>query len=81
MQNLCRDKEVFCCDNKSYRVIEFYRDRRKFDHHRKRTEISQVKSVVTKISMSQQITYTVIKTREEKFVETKENYVVTEIVE
>ena len=46
-----------------------------------RIEISQVKFVTTKISMSQQIAQQVTKTREEKFVATKENYVAIEIVQ
>ena len=45
-----------------------------------RTEISQVKSVVTKISMSQQTTQPVIRTREEKSIAKKENSVATEFV-
>ena len=46
-----------------------------------RNEISQVKFVITKISMSQQIAQPAIRTREEKSIETKENSVVTKIVE
>ena len=53
----------------------------------KRTKISQVKAVATKISMSQQITQPAIRTREEKSVAIKnnnvaikENSVVIEIV-
>ena len=63
-------------------MIEFCRDRRKFgrDRNYMRTEISQVKFVVTKISMSQQTSQQVVRTREEKFVMTKENSVVIEIV-
>ena len=45
-----------------------------------RTEISQVKSVVTKISMLRQTAQPAIRTREEKSVGTKENFVATEIV-
>ena len=45
-----------------------------------RTEISQVKFVATKISMSQQTTQPAIRIREEKFVATKENSVAIEIV-
>ena len=33
-QNLCRDKEVFCCDNKSKRMIKFYRNKRKLRRER-----------------------------------------------
>ena len=33
-QNLCREKEVLCRNNKSCRVIEFYHDRRKFGSDR-----------------------------------------------
>ena len=45
-----------------------------------RTEISQVKSIAKKISISQQTTQPVIRRREEKPVATKENSVTTEIV-
>ena len=45
-----------------------------------RTKISQVKSVRTKISMSQQTAQPTIRTREEKFVTTKIISVMTEIV-
>ena len=44
------------------------------------TKISQVKSVATKISMSQQTAQLAIRSREEKSVTTKENSVATEIV-
>ena len=46
-----------------------------------RAEIIQVKFVATNISMSQQATQPAIRTREEKSVTTKENYVATETVE
>ena len=45
-----------------------------------RTKISQVKSVATKISMSQQTAQPAIRRIEEKSVATKENSIVTEIV-
>ena len=45
-----------------------------------RIEISQVKYIATKISMSQQIAHLAIRTKEEKSVATKENYVATKIV-
>ena len=45
-----------------------------------RIEISQVKSIATKISMSQQIAHLAIRTKEEKSVPTKKNYVATKIV-
>ena len=45
-----------------------------------RIEISQVKFVATKISMSQQTAQPTIRTTEEKSVPTKENSVVIEIV-
>ena len=46
-----------------------------------RTEISQVKFVATKISMSQQTTQQATRTKEEKSVVTKENSIATEIVQ
>ena len=51
-------------------MIEFCRDRRKFGRDRNcmRNEISQVKFVATKISMSQQIAQQATRTKEEKFV-------------
>ena len=46
-----------------------------------RAEIIQVKFVATNISMSQQTTQPVIRTREEKSVAIKENSIATESVE
>ena len=82
-QNLCCDKEVLCRDHKSYKMIEFYWDRRRVarDKNLKRTEISQVKSVATRISISQQTAQPAIRTREEKSVVTTENSITIEIKE
>ena len=62
-------------------MIEFCRDIIKLscDRNRRRTKISQVKHVTTKISMSQQTAQQATRIREEKFVATKEFLVVTEI--
>ena len=64
-------------------MIEFCCDKRKFcrDINCMRIKISQVKFVATTISMSQQTTQQVTRTREEKSFATKENSVVTEIVQ
>ena len=59
----------FCCD-----IIKLGRDR-----NRRRTKISQVKHVATKISMSRQTAQQVTRIKEEKFVETKEFSVTIEI--
>ena len=60
---------------------ELCRDRIKLGHNinRRRTKISQVKHVVTKIYMSQQTAQQVTRIREEKFVATKEFSVTIEI--
>ena len=59
----------------------FCRDRIKLgrDRNRRRTKISQVKHVVTKISMSRQTTQQATIIREEKYVATKEFPIATEI--
>ena len=49
------------------------------DRNRRRTKISQVKHVVTKISMSRQTAQQATRIREEKFVMTKEFPVTIEI--
>ena len=59
----------FCCD-----VIKLGHDR-----NRRRTKISQVKHVATKISMSQQTTQQTTRIREEKSVTTKEFLATTKI--
>ena len=46
-----------------------------------RIEISQVKFVATKISMSQQTAQPATRTREEKSIVTKENSIATKIVQ
>ena len=61
-------------------MIEFYCDRRKFGRDIN-CMISQVKFVSAKISMSQQIAQQTTRTREEKSITTKENFVGTEIVQ
>ena len=62
-------------------MIEFCRDIINLGHERnwRRTEISQVKRVITKISMSQQIAQQAIRIIEEKSVTTKEFPIATEI--
>ena len=62
-------------------MIEFYHDMIKLgrDRNRRRAKMSQVKHVVTKISMSRQTAQQATRTREEKSVVTKEFPVVTEI--
>ena len=62
-------------------MIEFSRDRIKLgrDRNRRRTKISQVKHVATKISMSRQIAQQSTRIRDEKSVATKEFPVATEI--
>ena len=59
----------------------FCRDRIKLgrDRNRRRTKISQVKHVTTKISMSRQTTQQATRIREEKYVATKEFPIATEI--
>ena len=54
-------------------MIEFYRDRRKFNRDRNcmRAKISQVRFVAIKISMSQKIAQQVTRTGEEKYVVTE----------
>ena len=80
-QNLYRDKEIFCHDNKSYGMKEFFRCKIKLsrDKNRRRTKIIQVKHVATKISMSRQTAQQATRIREEKSVATKEFSVATEI--
>ena len=46
-----------------------------------RIEISQVKSIATKITMSQKIAQQAIRTREEKSIAIKENFVAIEFVQ
>ena len=62
-------------------MIEFYCDRIKLgrERNRRRTKISQVKHVVTKISMLRQTAQQAIRIREKKSVVTKEFPIVTEI--
>ena len=63
-------------------MIEFCLDGRKFgrDRNSMRTEISQVKFVATKISMSQQTSSASNKDQRRNPVATKKNYIATEIV-
>ena len=62
-------------------MIDFCCHRRKLGHdrNRRRTKISQVKHVTTKISMPRQTAQQAIRIKEENFVATKEIPVVTEI--
>ena len=92
--NLYRDREILCRDNKSYVMIEFYCDIIKLgrDRNRRRTKISQVRHVATKISMSRQIALRATRIKEENFVMTeiakdskkschdRENSVATELI-
>ena len=62
-------------------MIEFYRNRIKLgrDKNKRRTHISSIKHVVTKIFMSQQTAQQATRIREEKSVATKEFPIMIEI--